>query len=55
MARIEELDGLVVVVVNDVVVVDAVVVVVTNAPVVVVGHVYTSHGHPFGHPDYNVN
>ena len=37
MARIDELEGLLVVVVV------AAVVVVTNAPVVVVGHVYTPH------------
>ena len=48
MARIDELEGLVLVVVDA-----AVVVVVTT--VVVAGHVYTSRGHPFGKPAYNLN
>ena len=55
MARTDELEGVgIVVVVAIVLVIDvAIVVVVTNAPVVVAGHVYPSHGHPLGQPDFN--
>ena len=51
MTRIRELAVEVVVVVAGLVDVDAAEVVVVNS-VVVNGHVYASHGQPFGQPDF---